>query len=182
MSERGIRVTKPAVDRPLGRLCIAACLTLALAACDTMNQAHEQDTLIGKVDHLAAWIAPDKGKGVVVQFLPFSGVPVNTADAIYKAVRGRADVEHVTLALRLDEPATYRVRTLINAVGSANVSTFVFVVEIYDVAGKRVHRFAGQEYGSAPSGDPWSGIDGETEQHLAERILIGVKAWVTRST
>jgi hypothetical protein len=165
----------------------AACLALALSGCQAANQAmdqahhaYEQNSLTGNIDHLAPWIAPDKSKGIIVQFLPFSGVPVNTADAIYKSVRSRAADENISLALRLDEPATYRVRTLINAVGTTDMSTFVFVVEIYDVAGNRMHRFVGQEYGVAPNGEPWSGIDSDTERHLGERILLAVKAWLTR--
>jgi hypothetical protein len=146
------------------------------------GDAYQQTALIDNVDHLSAWVAPDKSKGIVIQFLPFSGVPVNTADAIYKTIRSRAGDENISLALRLDEPATYRIRTLINAVGTTDVSTFIFIVEIYDVAGKRLHRFVGQEYGTAPSGEPWSGIDSDTERHLGERILAGVKAWVTRAT
>ncbi len=117
----------------------------------------------------------------VFQFLPFSGVPVNTADAIYKNIRAHATENGITLALRLDEPATYRVRTLISAVGTTNTSIFVFIGEIYDVQGKRVYRFTGQEYGPAPNGDQWSGIDADTERHLGERILADVKAWATRA-
>lgn len=179
------------------RLRLAAGLIAAagLAGCQSANQAmgnanqamgtavteaYEQTSLTGNIDHLAPWVAPDKSMGTVFQFLPFSGVPVNTADAIYKTIRGHASEEGIVLALRLDEPSTFRVRTLINAVGTADASTFIFIVEIYDVAGKRVHRFVGQEYGVAPSGEPWSGIDSDTERHLGDRILAGVKAWVTR--
>jgi len=167
----------------LAVLCVAA-----LAGCESAGEnanhavmgAYEQTALIGNVDHLSPWVAPVKG--TVFQFLPFSGVPVNTADAIYKNIRANATGEHIALALRLDEPATYRVRTLISAVGTTNTSIFVFIVEIYDVQGKRVYRFTGQEYGPAPSGDQWSGIDADTERHLGERILAGVKAWATRAT
>ena len=192
MSGRKRQVATPARLRSLASFIALA----ALAGCQSANQAmgdanhamgtamteaYEQTSLTGNIDHLAPWVAPDKSMGTVFQFLPFSGVPVNTADAIYKNVRAHATEEGITLALRLDEPSTYRVRTLINAVGTTDVSTFIFIVEIYDVAGKRVHRFVGQEYGTAPSGEAWSGIDSDTERHLGDRILAGVKAWATRA-
>ena len=82
--------------------------------------------------------------------------------------------------MRLDEPATYRVKTFINAVGQSDSTTYVFIVEIYDVDGNRRHRFVGQETGPAPSGDPWTGIDQATERHLASRITEGVTSWLTR--
>lgn len=162
-------------------LCVAFILSGCQEANMAANQVFEQSSLTDNVDHLSPWTAPEKGKGTVVQFLPFSGVPVNTADAIYKVIRARAANENINLALRLDEPATYRVRTLINAVGSADVSIFIFIVELYDVSGKRVHRFVGQEYGAAPGSEPWSGIDAETERHIGDRILYGIKDWVTRA-
>jgi hypothetical protein len=189
MNGRFRRVAKFAQARLLVWIGLAACIGLTLAGCQTADQAmdqanhvYEQNSLMGNMTRLAPWVAPDKSKGIVIQFLPFSGVPVNTADAIYKNVRAHSTEEGLKLALRLDEPATYRVRTLISAVGTTDVSTFIFIVEIYDVAGNRVHRFVGQEYGVVPNGEPWSGIDGDTERHLGERILLGVKAWVTRST
>jgi len=158
-----------------------------LAGCEAANESvnhamtdvYQQTALMDNVDHLSPWVAPQKG--TVFQFLPFSGVPVNTADAIYKNIRAHATENGITLALRLDEPATYRVRTLISAVGTTNTSIFVFIGEIYDVQGKRVYRFTGQEYGPAPNGDQWSGIDADTERHLGERILADVKAWATRA-
>jgi len=180
MKTQRLRRQGPAQLRSWAAGAFAGLIVLALAGCQAANQAYEQNSLTGNINQLAPWVAPDRSKGVVVQFLPFSGVPVNTADAIYKTVRSKAPDEGLTLALRLDEPSTYRVRTLINAVGTTDVSTFIFIVEIYDVAGRRVHRFVGQEYGTAPSGEAWSGIDADTERHLGERILSGVKAWVTR--
>ncbi len=154
---------------------------LTLVGCQPANDMMQRDALVDDVHRLPPWRTPDATRGTVIQFLPFSGVPVNTADLIYKTVRTQASQEGIQLALRLDEPATYRVRTMITAVGTTDVATFVFTVEIYDPTGKRVHRFSGQEYGTAPSaGDQWSGIDSETERHIGERILMGVKAWLTR--
>ncbi len=185
-SDFGRRATAPVGQgRAIRGAAVLTALALSLTACqtatDTATGAFERPSLADADTKLPPFAAPDKTRGVVLSFLPFSGVPVNTADAIYKTVRSRATVENVTLALRLDEPATYRIRTYINAVGGSDSSTFVFIVEIYDTAGKRVHRFVGQEYGPGASGDPWSGIDTPTIKHIGERMLDGVKSWLTRS-
>jgi hypothetical protein len=175
--------------RVLWRLAITLAAVMPLAACQSASEmasrtattTFENPSLFPEPERLPPFVAPDRSQGVIVSFLPFSGVPTNTADTIYKAIRSHASDEGVKLALRLDEPATYRVKTYINAVGNSSSATYVFIVEIYDAGGARVHRFVGQEYGPAPSGDPWNGIDTDTMHHLGDRILQGVKAWLTRS-
>ncbi|MDR3495781.1 MAG: hypothetical protein P4L82_14385 [Ancalomicrobiaceae bacterium] len=152
-----------------------------LASCQTATGFAERPELVGGSDRLPPFTAPAKGRGTIVSFLPFVGVPVNTADNIYKYIRENAPGQNVLLALRLDEPATYRVKTYIDAVGGSTTMTFVFIVEIYDVAGTRVHRFVGQETGPGASGDPWGGIDSGTDKGIGYRILSGVHSWLTRS-
>ena len=176
----GSPVARMARTTPIARLIVTGGLMAMLTACQAVTGTYENPSMIGGSARLSPFVAPDKSRGTVLSFLPFVGVPVNTADAIYKTIRQSAPHEGLTLALRLDEPATYRVKTYINAVGGTDSTTFVFIVEIYDVTGKRQHRFVGQETGPAPSGDPWTGIDSVTEQHLAERITQGVKSWLTR--
>jgi predicted small secreted protein len=155
-------------------------VAISLASCQTANGLADRPELFGGSDRLPPFTPPSKGRGTIVSFLPFIGVPVNTADNIYKFIREHAAGENVQLALRLDEPATYRVKTYINAVGGSTTMTFVFIVEIYDVAGARVHRFVGQETGPGASGDPWMGIDGDTMKRIGSRILNGVQSWLTR--
>lgn len=181
MRDRGKDRNGMVIGRSLGLSICAAVIGVMLSGCQPANDVMQMDSLTDNSHKLQPWMEPDKSKGTVVQFLPFSGVPVNTADAIYKTVRSQANQEGILLALRLDEPATYRIRTMITAVGTTDVANFVFTVEVYDAGGKRVHRFSGQEYGTPPSGgDQWSGIDSDTERHIGERILLGVKAWLTR--
>lgn len=154
---------------------------VSLASCQTTTGMLDRTDLIGSSDKLPAFTAPSKGRGTVVSFLPFIGAPVNTADNIYKFIRENAERVGVRLALRLDEPATYRVKTHINAVGGETAMTYVFIVEIYDVSGERVHRFVGQETGAGSSGDPWNGASSGTNQQIGWRILSGVQSWLTRS-
>lgn len=181
MRDRNKENTLDGLRRALMFGALAVVGGLMLAGCQPANDMIQRDSLIDDVHRLPPWRTPEASRGTVVQFLPFSGVPVNTADLIYKTVRNQANQEGIQLALRLDEPATYRVRTMVTAVGTTDVATFVFTVEIYDPTGKRVHRFSGQEYGAAPSaGDQWSGMDSDTARHLGERILLGVKVWLTR--
>ena len=170
------------------RIAVLGSFGLGLAACaeapttaaigSDMRQALSETAGPAKLPPLK--LPPPQG-APTVQFLPFAGVPVNTADDIYRRIRTHAPEEGLNLVLRLEDPATYRVRGYFVALGGDAASTVVFTYEIFDASGRRVHSFTGQELAKQSDGDPWSGIDTVTDEHLARRAVQVIKAWVTRA-
>lgn len=180
----GLRSGRLAAVVSTARIAAIACLALLPAACgrsDTMVGVEQAMSATGGPARLPPLkVAPPVGKATVL-FLPFSGLPVNTADDIYRRIRARADKEGLALVLRLEEPATYRVRGYFVALGGDANSVVTFTYEIFDASGRRVHTFTGQELSPQADGDPWSGVEGPTNEHLAERAVQAIKAWVTRA-
>lgn len=126
--------------------------------------------------------SPPASEGMSVQFLPFLGIPVNLGDRLYRDIRQQAAAQSIKVALRLDEPATYRIRTYMSAVGSGGtITTVVFQVEVFNGAGERLHRFLGQDTAQAAKGDPWSAVEQGTISQLAAEIVTGLKVWLTRA-
>lgn len=114
-------------------------------------------------------------------FDPFTGAPGNTVDDLSRKIGIEARTEGLTLVRRIGAPATYRVKGHLSAVGDNTASTIIYVFDIYDAAGRRLHRFSGQETGSAASADPWAGVDGDTLELVAKRTVLALKAWLTRA-
>lgn len=112
-------------------------------------------------------------------FEPFVGVPGNIADSLSRRLGQKASDQGLTIVRRLGAPATYRVKGHLSAVGDNSSSTIIYVFDVYDADGNRLHRFSGQETSSKTSGDPWSGIDGDTLDLLAERTIMSLKSWLT---
>ncbi|WP_321502139.1 hypothetical protein [Breoghania sp.] len=112
-------------------------------------------------------------------FEPFNGVPGNTADSLSDRLGNEAKRQGLTLVRRVGAPATYRVKGHLSAAGDNSSSTIIYVFDVYDANGRRVHRFSGQETSSATSGDPWTGISGETLNLLAERTILALKSWLS---
>ncbi len=163
-----------------GRAVAAIALAL-LAACS-------QDTgmgVIGTAPVLKPHPAPGPGEPITYLFLPFVGVPVGTGDPLYRQIRTFVSKHtkqyKMTLAMRLDEPATYRIKPYLQALGTGTSTIITYQVEIYDADGTRVHTFGGQETAPAVSGDPWGNVDQKTLEHLAAAMVEGVMAWSTRA-
>ena len=112
-------------------------------------------------------------------FEPFVGVPGNTADSLSRRIGEQAKEQGLTIVPRIGAPATYRVKGHLSAVGDNSSSTVIYVFDVYDANGNRLHRFSGQETSSETSGDPWSGIDGDALDLLAKRTVLALQSWLT---
>ncbi|MER2607190.1 MAG: hypothetical protein ABTQ29_15265 [Siculibacillus sp.] len=121
--------------------------------------------------------APPAGK-VTVQMLPFTGLPVTIGDAIYRKFRAAAATAGIELVHRLEEPATWRIQGHMVALGQTSSSTVIYTWDIYDASGRPVHRIVGQELAGAASGDPWSAVDGGTQERVATRSVRLISAWL----
>ncbi|PTW53190.1 hypothetical protein C8N35_1176 [Breoghania corrubedonensis] len=112
-------------------------------------------------------------------FEPFVGVPGNTADSLSRRIGEEAKAQGLTIVRRIGAPATYRVKGHLSAVGDNSSSTVIYVFDVYDANGNRLHRFSGQETSNETSADPWSGIDGNALDLLAKRTVMALQSWLT---
>lgn len=114
-------------------------------------------------------------------FDPFAGAPGNTVDELSRKIGAQARAEGLTVVRRVGAPATYRVKGHLSAVGDNTSSTIIYVFDVYDASGRRLHRFSGQETGAATSADPWAGVDAQSLELIARRTVLSIKAWLTRA-
>lgn len=152
-----------------------------LAACSPQNDLGDTGALLTGRTRLPPLAVPPPAGRATVQMLPFTGIPVTIADAIYQRFRTQAKEVGIELVHRLEEPAHYRVQSHFVALGNETSVTIVFTLEIFDTSGALVHRIVGQEVAKLSDGDPWSGIDGDAETRIATRAVRAIKAWLTRA-
>ncbi len=129
----------------------------------------------------ASYAAPVPASEASFAFDPFSGAPGNTIDKLSRRIGEEARKENLTLVRRVGARATYRVKGHLSAVGSNTASTILYVFDVYDASGRRLHRFSGQETSDATSADPWAGVSSESLDLVATRTVLALKAWLTRA-
>lgn len=121
--------------------------------------------------------APVKGEAARFAFAPVTGAPSSLITALNSAIVDHAKERGVTIVQDGDPTAVYTVRGYLSAVGDSQNTLLVYVWDVFDRDGRRLHRFSGQETGSGSVVDPWQGIKEATVRDAARSAIDDLKAW-----
>ncbi|WP_018699425.1 hypothetical protein [Amorphus coralli] len=148
---------------------------LTLAACGGPSRLSGVVNLPGADETTAEPIPKDE---VTVAFEPFTGIPGNIADELAGEIAAAAEVRKITLVKRLGSPATYRVKGFLSAISSDNAANIVYVFDVFDASGKRLHRITGERQAGVYAGDPWSGVGTAQLSLVATDVIFQLDAWL----
>lgn len=117
-----------------------------------------------------------------VTFLPVTGAPQSTVSNLAASIRQAAQNENVPIVVSADQGARYQVKGYFSALNEGNNTLLVYVWDVLDVNGNRVHRISGQERAGGSSGDPWASIDEDVISRVAKITMADLRSWMsTRS-
>jgi hypothetical protein len=114
-----------------------------------------------------------------VTFLPVTGAPQSTVTSLAASIRSAAQNEHVPIVVSTDQGAKYQIKGYFSALSEGNGTLLVYVWDILDLKGNRVHRISGQERGRSSTGDPWASIDSEIIERVARITMSDLRSWIT---
>lgn len=144
-------------------------------------------TTPGPVESLAAPAAPagQTAAGPVaaistsakIQFAPIVGSTVEAVTPLTERLAARARERGIGLA-RSDDPATTHVlKGYLSAISEGKETTVIYVWDVLDTAGNRLHRIQGQQK-VAGSGEGWAAVPGETMQSIADMTVDQLATWL----
>lgn len=110
-------------------------------------------------------------------FAPVTGAPATVLTNISAELGKEAFAQQVTLVPTNDPAATYIVKGYLSAVGDASGTILVYVWDVFDTSGRRVHRVSGQETAPGATRDPWAGVDAATATGVARQTISALVAW-----
>jgi hypothetical protein len=122
--------------------------------------------------------APIKGSAAVFAFAPVNGVPTPILQALSTALNREAVAQRLNVVAANDASRVYLVRGFLSAVEDGQSTRLVYVWDVVDNAGTRLHRITGQQNGGRPSGDPWTGIGNTTIDLTARQTIAELASWV----
>jgi hypothetical protein len=123
--------------------------------------------------------APVKGAAARFAFAPIDGVPVPVLQAMSAALNQDAAAFRLNVVPFNDPSAVYIVRGYLSAVAEGPQARLVYVWDVLDRQGNRLHRVTGQETGGAfTGGDPWTGIGAANVTAASRRTIESLAAWV----
>ena len=156
-------------------LAVLFCAILLAAGCQTSSQ-FEPPPGTGTGTSVAA---PVKGAAAKFAFAPIDGVPVPILQAMSNALNQEAAAKRLNVVPNSDPAAVYIVRGYLSAVAEGQNAKLVYVWDVVDRQGTRLHRVTGQEIGGAfRNGDPWTGIGTANVTNAARKTMGSLANWV----
>ena len=114
-----------------------------------------------------------------VSFLPVTGAPQSAVTSLANAMRNAAQSTQVPVVVSLQQGAKYQVKGYFSALNDGTGTILVYVWDVLDANGTRVHRISGQERGGGATGDPWSGVTDEVLNRVAQSTMASLRTWIS---
>jgi len=122
--------------------------------------------------------APIKGDEAKFSIVEINGAPTVKRMALSRALEREAVGRKINLVPEGDPSATYLVKGYLSAITDLAGGSLVFVWDIADTSGKRLHRITGREATGGGSFDPWSKISDEALGHAAQSTIDDLAVWI----
>jgi hypothetical protein len=114
-----------------------------------------------------------------LQIAPIVGASVEAATPLTAELQTRAKQRGITLAGSADQAATHVLKGYFSTMTEGKDTTVIYVWDVYDPAGNRLHRINGQQ--KAPSvnaAEGWPAVAPATMQAIADQTIDPVAAWL----
>ena len=165
-----------------GRLRLAAVLAMAAAlssACVPTERPQLGPPTLGLSQVRGLGAAPVRAvEGVRFAFVTVTGIPGQMRFDLEKALQKYAATRNLDIGIEDDPTATYRVKGFLSAVGDQNGTLLVYTWDVYDSAGRPLHRIAGQQTAAGSVTDPWAGISTKQIDDAARETIDKLADWI----
>ena len=114
-----------------------------------------------------------------LQVAPIVGASVEAAAPLTAELQTRARQRGVTLVGSTDQTATHVLKGYFSTMSEGKETTVIYVWDIYDPSGNRLHRINGQQKAaSVGSGEGWPAVAPATMQAIADQTIDQFTAWL----
>ncbi|MBN9243571.1 MAG: hypothetical protein J0I98_12340 [Mesorhizobium sp.] len=114
-----------------------------------------------------------------LQIAPIVGPTVEAAAPLTERLNMRARERGITLAGSTDSNATHVLKGYFSLLSEGKNITVIYVWDIYDPSGNRLHRINGQQrVEPAGTGEGWAAVPAQTMQAVADNTMNQLVAWL----
>ena len=156
------------------------------AAVPAPSPADPATTTSGAPATAATPVTPAQSAAVLsktrLQIAPIVGASVEAATPLTAELQTRARQRGITLAGSSDQTATHVLKGYFSAISEGKDTTVIYVWDVYDPAGNRLHRINGQQKAASVSGaEGWAAVAPATMQAIADQTIDQFSAWLGSS-
>ncbi|MFC3076285.1 hypothetical protein [Shinella pollutisoli] len=115
--------------------------------------------------------------GETIRFLPIIGAPVQAVTPLSKRLGAEARAGGLTIRSAADGSARYILKGYFSAMNDGGKTTVVYVWDVLDGSGARLHRIQGQESVRGTAADPWTAVPAGTMEDIAAKTIRQYLDW-----
>ncbi|MBW3096102.1 hypothetical protein [Pseudohoeflea coraliihabitans] len=162
-----------------------AAIVLLAAGCTSTEDTIRP--LSADVNEMAqAQPAPLRSAGVAtapksIRFAPIIGAPIGRITPLSKQLAQEARSRGFSVHPSSDARGDHLLKGYLSAFNDGAVTTVVFVWDILDPAGNRLHRIQGQERVDGAADEAWEAVPDSSMQRIASRLFDEYQQWLQRS-
>lgn len=123
-----------------------------------------------------AALAPAGAAGTI-RFLPIIGAPVQSITPLSRQLGAEARAKGLTIKGASDQASEHILKGYFSAFGDGQTVTVVYVWDVLDSSGNRLHRIQGEEKVPSAATDPWVGVPASLMQQIATKTMGEYTAW-----
>lgn len=116
-------------------------------------------------------------RGNTVRFLPIIGAPVQAVTPLSRQLGAEARAHGLAIKSSNDTSSDYILKGYLSAFSDDGKVTVVYVWDVLDNAGARLHRIQGQESVPTAAADPWAGVPASVMQQIASKTITEFTSW-----
>lgn len=113
-----------------------------------------------------------------VQFAPVVGASGEASTPLAARLSTRASARGITLVGAGESSATHVMKGYFSAFSDDGQTTVIYVWDVMDSAGTRVHRIQGQASAPSRGGEGWPSVDPSTMETIADRTVDDLATWL----
>lgn len=124
-----------------------------------------------------ASLAPSGSSGDSIRFLPIIGAPVQAVTPLSRQLGAEARAKGLTIRASNDNSADNILKGYFSAFADGSKVNVIYVWDVLDANGARLHRLQGQETVPGKGNDPWSAVSDRVMQDIAAKTLNEYVTW-----
>jgi hypothetical protein len=116
-------------------------------------------------------------RGATVRFLPIIGAPVQAVTPLSRQLGAEARSHGLSIKSSNDNSSSYILKGYLSAFSDSGKVTVVYVWDVLDNSGSRLHRIQGQESVPSAAQDPWAAVPASVMQQIASKTITEFSSW-----
>jgi hypothetical protein len=124
-----------------------------------------------------ASLPPAGASGPTIRFLPIIGAPLQAVTPLSRRLGSEARAVGLTIRPSGDTSTEHILKGYFSAFADEGKVTIVYVWDVLDGSGARLHRMQGQESISGRGQDPWAAVPASTMETIATKTIQNYLSW-----